>query len=190
MHLTVNGHRDEEVISTETKEFEIRNNEILQSDVLVSSLVGALTITVEDPEPPPFIPVAIDIKPGSCPNPLNVKSKGDLPLAVLGIDNFDVTTIDPATIRLSREGIEGDVAPLRWSYEDVATPFAGELCDCHDLNGDGFMDLTLKLDTQELVGTLNLEEIEGETIPFTLTGNLKEEYGSTPIEGKDCIWVK
>lgn len=190
VHLTVNGHRDEELISTETKEFEIRNNEVLQSDVLVSSLVGVLTITVEDPEPPPFIPVDIDIKPGSCPNPLDVKSKGVLPLAVLGIDNFDVTTIDPATIRLSREGIAGDVAPLRWSYEDVATPFAGELCDCHNLNGDGFMDLTLKLNTQELVGTLNLEEVAGETIPLTLTGNLKEEYGNTSIEGKDCIWVK
>ena len=63
VHLTVNGHRDEEVISTETKEFQIRDNEVLQSDVLVSSLVGALTITIEDPEPPPFIPVAIDIKP-------------------------------------------------------------------------------------------------------------------------------
>jgi hypothetical protein len=62
--------------------------------------------------------VAVDIKPGSCPNPLNVKSKGVLPVAILGTEDFDVNQIDIASIRL-----EG-VAPIRSSYEDVATPVA------------------------------------------------------------------
>jgi hypothetical protein len=132
--------------------------------------------------------VYVDIKPGSCPNPLNKKSKGVLPVAVLGTEDFDVTTIDPATIELTREG--RGVAPLRWSYEDVATPFEGELCDCHDLNGDGYMDLTLKFDTQELVEKLALCDFgDGEEIPLTITGNLKEEEGGTPIKGEDCIRV-
>ena len=34
--------------------------------------------------------VPIDIKPQSCPNPLNVNSKGVLPVAILGTDTFDV----------------------------------------------------------------------------------------------------
>ncbi|MDL1979197.1 MAG: MBL fold metallo-hydrolase [Deltaproteobacteria bacterium] len=135
------------------------------------------------------IPVYVDIKPCFCPNPLNPKSQGVLPVAVLGTEDFDVTTIDPGTIQLTREGIEEGVAPIRWSYEDVATPFEGELCDCHDLGGDGFTDLTLEFDTQGLVSNLKLDEVAGETIALTLIGSLKEEEGGTPIEGEDCIWV-
>jgi hypothetical protein len=62
--------------------------------------------------------VAVDIRPRSCPNPLNVKSKGILPVAILGTEEFDVYDIDPVSVRL-----EG-VAPIRSSYEDVATPVA------------------------------------------------------------------
>ena len=138
----------------------------------------------------PIIQVYVDIKPSSCPNPLNLKSKGVLPVAVLGTEDFDITTIDPSTIQLSREGFEDiEVTPLRWSYEDVATPFEGELCDCHEEGADGYMDLTLKFDTQELVEALGLSDEAGNTIPLTLTGNLKEEDGGTPIEGEDCILV-
>lgn len=148
-------------------------------------------VTVEDQNMlfPPVIEVDIDIKPGSCPNPLNTKSMGVLPVAVLGTEEFDVTIIDPSTIRLVVEGVEEGVAPLRWDWEDVATPFQGELCDCHDLNGDGYMDLTLKFKTQELAEELELDTHAGETIPLTLTGNLKEEEGSTPIYSQDCVWI-
>ena len=41
--------------------------------------------------------VALDIMPQSCPNPLNAKSKGVLPVAILGTrgtPDFDVSTID------------------------------------------------------------------------------------------------
>jgi hypothetical protein len=47
--------------------------------------------------------VPINIKPGSCPNPLNVKNKGVLPVAILGMEEFDVPMIDVASIRL--EGV-------------------------------------------------------------------------------------
>ena len=62
------------------------------------------------------IEVPVDIKPQSCPNPLNVGKKGVLPVAVLGNDDFDVTDIDPSSVRLA------GVPPLRSSLEDVATP--------------------------------------------------------------------
>ena len=54
------------------------------------------------------IEVPVDIKPTSCPNPLNPKSNGVVPVAILGTADFDVSQIDPASILL-----EG-VAPLRW----------------------------------------------------------------------------
>lgn len=134
--------------------------------------------------------VYVDIKPGSCPNPLNMKSGGLLPVAILGTEDFDVTAIDPSSVKLSRDPVSCFAEPIRWSYEDVATPFDGESCDCHDYDGDGYLDLTLKFDTQELVSCLALESlVAGEPVPLTLTGNLMEEHGNTPIEGQDCILI-
>lgn len=137
-----------------------------------------------------FMEVIADIKPGSCPNPLNLKGKGVFPVAVLGTEDFDVTEIDPASIQLTLEGIEGGVSPLRAALEDVATPFEGEECECHDMNGDGYLDLTLKFDMQSLVEALSLGDVAGETIPLILTGELKEEHGGTPIRGSDCVRIK
>jgi hypothetical protein len=138
---------------------------------------------------PIFSPVFLDIKPGSCPNPLNIKDKGVLPVAILGTEDLDVKTIDPATIRLSKEGVAGSVAPLRWSYEDVGTPLppGGELCDCWDLNGDGYMDLSLKFKAQDVVGTLKLEGNAGTTTPLIVRGHLR---GCGAIQGQDCVRIK
>jgi len=132
--------------------------------------------------------VYVDIKPGSCPNPINTKSGGVLPVAILGNEEFDVSTIDPYSIKITRDEYEG-VAPKRWSLEDVATPFEGELCDCHDLNGDGYTDLALKFDKKKVVGDLNLGDVVGETLPLVITGNLLEEEGGTAIQGQDCVWI-
>lgn len=131
------------------------------------------------------ITVAVDIKPGSCPNPINLKSRGVLPVAILGTSGFDVTQIDPASIRLM------GVAPIRSSLEDVATPFAVEIttCDsCTDLGPDGIMDLTLKFRTQEIVAALG-EVNDEECIVLQITGNLKEDFGDDPILGEDVVRI-
>jgi hypothetical protein len=136
------------------------------------------------------IPVFVDIKPASFPNPLNLKSKGVLPVAICGTEDFDVTTIDPETIRLTMEDVAEGVPPLRWSYEDVATPYEGEPCSGHDLAGDGYLDLTLKFKTQEVVQTLGLDAFSNrDVIILILTGNLMEEYNGSPIRGQDCLWI-
>ncbi len=132
-----------------------------------------------------FFRVFLDIKPGACPNPLNAKSKGKLSAAVLGTEDFDVTTIDPATILLTGEGFAGSITPILWSYGDVATPFEGQACDCHDLDGDGYLDLTLKFSTQDLVQMLGLDQQQRDTIlPLILTGNLNEENVNTASSNK------
>jgi hypothetical protein len=124
--------------------------------------------------------VAIDIKPGSCPNPLNVASGGVLPVAILGSQDFDVTRIDVAPTRLA------GAAPVRSSYEDVAAPAAdGSECECATEGPDGYIDLTLKFKTQQIVNSLG-EPGDGETPVLTLTGVLTD---GTPIEGTDCIVV-
>jgi len=99
---------------------------------------------------PKVLEVPVDIKRRSCPNPLNVRSRGVLPVAILGTNDFDVCTVDPASIRLM------GIAPLRSALENVATPFEpfvskeGEF-DCTDEGPDDFLDLTLKFDAQEVV---------------------------------------
>jgi sugar lactone lactonase YvrE len=137
---------------------------------------GQLSIEVEI--------VKIDIKPHSCPNPLNVKSKGVLPVASLGTYHFDVTSIDVKSILLSRDGNGGGVAPIRWSNEDVATPFAEGPCGCHELGPDGFMDLTLKFRTQDVVAAIG-EVIDGQELVLTLSG----KWSEGEFEGADCVII-
>jgi len=101
--------------------------------------------------------VEIDIKPGSDPNSINLKSKGVIPVAVLTTDDFDSSNIDPATVIFS------DAQPVRWVIEDV--------------DDDGDLDLLFHFKTQEL----NLTKSSTEA---TLTG---WTYGGNPIEGTDTV---
>ncbi len=123
----------------------------------------------------------LDVHPGSCPNPVNVKSQGVTPVAILGTTGGDVTEIDPSTILL-----EG-VAPIRWKLADVGTPVIdGEECECNTLGGDGVMDLTLKFKTQDLISALGL--VPGETSrTVTITGTLND---GTTFEASDCIVLR
>jgi hypothetical protein len=130
----------------------------------------------------PELGVPMDIKPGSCPNPLNIKEKGLLPVAILGTEGFDVSLIDPATVAL-----EG-VAPVRWAMEDVAAPYTGELSDCKSCwthGADGYKDLTLKFDAQSIVEALGAVT-DGDCLTLTLTGALTD---GTPIKGMDIVKI-
>jgi hypothetical protein len=137
----------------------------------------------------PIHHVYLDIKPGSWPNTLNLISNGVLPVAICGTEEFDVTTIDPATITITHPDTYDEVAPLRWSYEDVATPFTGEVGGGHELTGDGFTDLVFYFDIQEVKNFLGLADYSFETIPLIITGNLCDEYDGTHIRGGDFVRI-
>lgn len=86
----------------------------------------------------PIIRVVIDIKPGSSENPINVKSKGVIPVAVLSTQvshgepvDFDATTIDPTTVRFG---------------PGLASPRSGGHVE--DVDGDGDLDMVFQFDTQ------------------------------------------
>jgi hypothetical protein len=129
---------------------------------------------------PPPPDAFLDIHPTSCPNPLNVRGRGALPAAILGFESFDVTEVDPSTLLLN------GVAPLRWAYEDVATPlWEGEECDCTTMGPDGFMDLTLKFNMQEVAYTLG-EVYFGDVLPVTISGVLLD---GTAFEASDCVTI-
>lgn len=130
--------------------------------------------------PGPSIEVALDIKPQSCPNPLNVYSRGVLPVAILGSEDFDVSTIDAVSVRLN------GVAPIRHSYEDVTAPVVdANDCNCTTDGPDGYVDLTLKFRTQAIVDTLG-DVNDGDVLTLTVEGVLTDE---TPIDGSDCVSI-
>lgn len=131
------------------------------------------------------VSVNVDIKPGACPTPFNVNSKGVLPVAILGTSTFDVTQISPATVKLR------GISPVKWVYRDVATPFGGatEVCtDCTTAGPDGWLDLLLYFDNTAITGALGPVS-NGNCLILGLTGNLKAEYGSADIEGGDVLLI-
>jgi hypothetical protein len=122
------------------------------------------------------IPIILDIKPSSWPNPLNVGSNGVLPVAIAGTKDFDVLHVNPKTLKLN--GVDF----LRFNYEDVcnySNPSKGP---------DGLLDLTMKFDTQTIIASIG-PVIDGQLVILTLTGNLYSEYGGTPIEGIDVVVI-
>lgn len=127
-----------------------------------------------------LIAVRFEIRPGSCTNPLQRKSAGVLPAAVLGMDGFDLSTIDLDTIGLWRaDGIGGSVAPLRSGLEDVV--------EC-GLDADGILDLILKFDTAKLVEVLELGGLaKGTEVELVISGAAGED---TEFAGTDSVLVR
>jgi hypothetical protein len=105
----------------------------------------------------PVIAVDIDIKPGSFPNSINLKSKGVIPVAILTTETFDATTVDPTSVEFT------GALPLRWAVEDV--------------DGDGDLDLIIHFKTQET-------GIAAGDTGATLTG---ATFGGVPIVGTDSV---
>ena len=122
------------------------------------------------------IPVALDIKPTSCPNPVKLPGKGVLPTALLGSEEFDVTSINPDSLVLN-----GECPAVRSEIEDVATPYDGEYSDpvveneCTTEGADGFDDLTVKFDKECAGATTDLTERDAEF--WEVCGTYKNEDG-------------
>ncbi len=132
---------------------------------------------------PPAPDAYFDAHPTSCPNPLNIKSGGVFPAALLGGSDlgYDASEIDPSTLLLN-----GMIAPVKWALEDVAAPLiGGEECECNTDGPDGYMDLAFKFKTQEIVAILG-PVYWGDTKVLTITGAL---YDGTPFEATDCIKI-
>jgi hypothetical protein len=110
--------------------------------------------------------IIFDIKP----NPLNLKCQGVLPAAVLGTVEFDPRSIDPDSLRLTREGIDAGVAPINYNFTDGVQPTHG--------------DMLLKFKVPVVVETLMLNELAGQTVPLMLTG---ETVDGIPISGQDFV---
>lgn len=96
-----------------------------------------------------WIPVAVDIKPGSFPNSINLGSNGTTPVAILGSATLDVGNIDVDTLTLGTAGVKtvGKTARLMGSVADVSGDFTGGL----EGAPDGFLDLVCHFVTVNIV---------------------------------------
>jgi hypothetical protein len=126
--------------------------------------------------------VYLDIHPTSWPNPINIKAKGMYPAAICGTETFDVSTIDPSTLKIYLFDGTGGVSPERWAYEDVVTPYTGPRPGGHTLGPDGYMDLVFHFKLQDVVTGLNLAAHVGETVTLYIRGYL---FNGVPIYGED-----
>ncbi|NIP25494.1 MAG: CHRD domain-containing protein [Phycisphaerae bacterium] len=97
----------------------------------------------------------LDIKPGSCPNPLNRRSQGVLPVALVGVEGFDIADIDVSSLTLSRGG---PVLLLTASLDgEQANAGAGTGSSA---TGQAF--ITVNIETNELIMDLNIEGLLGD----------------------------
>lgn len=115
----------------------------------------------------PVVDVEIDVKPGSDTNPINLKSNGKTPVAILSSVDFDATLVDESTVQ--------------FNSANVAYRRSGKyMASVEDVNGDELPDLVCHFPTQDIDQELLLMGIG------FITG---KTFGGTSIEGFDVVEV-
>ncbi len=126
----------------------------------VVTILGALIVE------PVTIEVTIDIKPGSASNPINLKSQGSIPVAILSTPDFDASSmVDKTSLTFGRTGDEQSLVSCAKRGEDV--------------NRDGLLDLVCHFKTRSTA--FQVDDIEGILKGRTLDG--------IPIEGRDVVKI-
>lgn len=113
---------------------------------------------------PDEIAAALDIKPGSDTNPVNLRSRGVIPVAILGGTDLDVTTVDVSTLAFG----PGEATPVHAA--------GGHL---EDVNDDGHTDLVSHYSTQAA-------GLAAEATQACVTGRTSD---GTPLRGCDGVTI-
>jgi hypothetical protein len=108
------------------------------------------------------VTVDIDIKSGSDLNAINPSLEGNVPVAIVGSDSFDVANADPTTLAFGPSGASID--------HNQGPHF-------EDLDGDGFTDLTVHFRIDET----------GIVFGDTITCLSGEAFNGTAFEGCDTV---
>ncbi len=96
--------------------------------------------------------VAVDIKPGTFPNTINLGSNGVVPVAILSTAAFDARNVDPATVTVASAAVK-------------IKPNGSRQASFEDVNGDRILDLVVHVSTEALKLTSSNTEavVEGRT---------------------------
>jgi hypothetical protein len=114
-----------------------------------------------------FATVGIDIMPGSKPKTINLKSKGPIPVAVLGSAAFDATQVDSSTVRFGPANALAD---------------HGGRVKISDVNRDGLADAVFEFRTEDtgIECGSNIASLRGKTF---IGGTFE---GSDSIQTVEC----
>ncbi len=115
--------------------------------------------------------VAIDIKPGSDENKINLNSNGVVPVAVLTTDDFDAARIDAGTVEFA------GAAPVHWRLGDV--------------DEDGDIDMMFHFRTQQLELDQSSTEatLTAQLTALMTTRSIEQTSGGTTVSGTDEVWI-
>jgi hypothetical protein len=116
---------------------------------------------------PDTITVAIDIKPGSLPNSINLGSSGVIPVAIFSDTNFDATTVRPETVALAGASVR------------MVGKSDKYLCHTEDINADGLDDLVCQVYTAQFM----IEPGEATVVLEALTTD------GTIVRGEDSVRI-
>lgn len=117
--------------------------------------------------------INIEIKPGSRQfAPINLKSKGSLPVALISSDDFDALKVDRDSLTFGATGEERSLRKCGWEGENVG--------------GDSKLDLVCHFDNQKtgfgsehtegiLKGTIDGKAFEGRGVLKVLLGSKKQK---------------
>lgn len=109
-----------------------------------------------------LLDVAIDIKPGTADNPINLKTEGVVPVAVLSSPTFDATTLDPSTATFGPTGTEASALSCALDK---------------DVNADGLLDAVCRFEV--LAARIGCGETSATLLARTACGY--------PIGGSDAL---
>jgi hypothetical protein len=152
--------------------------------------------------------VSVDVKPGSCPNPFQVKNGGVVSVAVVGTETFNVSTVNPYSVHLytDNNNVLGPatnstfgIQPVHMAYEDVTTPTRAG--GCTTAGPDGIVDLVLKFASAELSHLVACPQygepyvntttyVSGYWQPSYPVGTVVTFNGSVPFDGVDTLQVQ
>lgn len=122
---------------------------------------GDYTLNIEGVSPA-VQQISIEVKPGSGERaPLNPKSKGKIPVALLSSSNFNAMDIKPSTLTFGATGAESSLSKCSSAGQDV--------------NGDGLLDLVCHFENQ-LAG-FKAGDLEGVLRGSTRSGMAVEGRG-------------
>lgn len=143
--------------------------------------ISRITVTGET-----TTPVGVDVMPSICPNAfIDYRSTRKVVVAIPGNRTFDVTRLDPGTVRVN------GVAPVAWNVRDAARWFVQPRGFRNNLNfecttdsTDGWKDLVMAFEPRALG-----DAIDDPARPFghlmRVTGRFKPEFGGQHFAGED-----
>ena len=116
------------------------------------------------------------------------KSKGVLPVAILGTAELDVEDVNIATIELEYVPIIAGSNEVNDVAQPVPEVEVGD-CNCTELGPDDHNDLVFNFKTKDILAAIGGvgSVTDGEPVTLTLRAEL---LNGTPIVGTDCILIR